>query len=191
LFGSIHEALDGLGAKVDLEKFALESARLNLAGNVVNAAAREAGLRSQRAIIVKLVETQQTQIDLVKARMKLGAASRNDLLAAEGAIELTRATLPAVDKALTQNQNLLARLVGRGEQAQSLPVFELSEFKLPETLPLSLPISSRQRHRFALPTLQSVLPMGISIRVSVLQEAMAAVPINYQIYLKANPAYGL
>ncbi len=146
LFGSIHEALDGLGAKVDLEKFALESSRLNLAGNVVNAAAREAGLRSQRAIIVKLVETQQTQIDLVKARMKLGAASRNDLLAAEGAIELTRATLPAVDKALTQNQNLLARLVGRGEQAQSLPVFELSEFKLPETLPLSLPSElARQR----------------------------------------------
>jgi len=146
LFGSIHEALDGLGAKVDLEKFALESARLNLAGNVVNTAAREAGLRYQRAIILKLLETQQTQIDLVKARIKLGGASRNDLLAAEGAFEVTRATLPPVDKALTQNQHLLARLVGRGSQAESLPIFELSGFKLPETLPVSLPSElARQR----------------------------------------------
>ena len=146
LFGSIHEALDGLGAKVDVEKYALESARLNLAGNVVNAAAKEAGLRAQRAIIISLLETQQTQIDLVQARIKLGGASRNDLLAAEGAIEMTRASLPPVDKALSQNRNLLARLVGRGTQAESLPIFELSGFKLPETLPISLPSElARQR----------------------------------------------
>jgi NodT family efflux transporter outer membrane factor (OMF) lipoprotein len=146
LFGSIHDALAGLDAQVDVERFALEAARLNLAGNVVTTVAREAGLRAQKSAVLKVMEVQQAQIHLVQSRMNIGSATRNELLSAQGALELTQSSLPSIEKSLAQTRNLLATLVAQGTQAESLPIFELSGFKLPPTLPISLPSElARQR----------------------------------------------
>lgn len=146
LFGSIHDALAGLDAQVDVERFALEAARLNLAGNIASTAVREAGLRAQRAAIMQVVSAQTAQCQLVEARIQLGSATRNELLAAQANLEQTESTLPPVDKALAQTRNLLTTLVGRGTQTQALPEFELSGFHLPASLPISLPSElARQR----------------------------------------------
>jgi NodT family efflux transporter outer membrane factor (OMF) lipoprotein len=146
LFGSIHDALAGLDAQVDVERYALEAARLNLAGNVVTTAAREAGLRAQKAALLRVIGVQQAQINLVQSRIQIGSATRNELLTAQAALELTQSSLPPVDKALAQTRNLLGTLVGRGGQAENLPVFELSGFQLPSRLPISLPSElARQR----------------------------------------------
>jgi len=146
LFGSIHDALAGLDAQVDVERYALEAARLNLAGNIVTTASREAGLRAQKAAILRVIAVQQAQINLVQSRIDLGSATRNELLATQAALELTQSGLPPVEKALAQTRNLLATLVGRGGEAEGLPIFELSGFKLPSSLPMSIPSElARQR----------------------------------------------
>jgi NodT family efflux transporter outer membrane factor (OMF) lipoprotein len=93
-----------------------------------------------------VIAVQQAQINLVQSRIDLGSATRNELLAAQASLELTQSSLPPVEKALAQTRNLLATLVGRGGEAESLPIFELSAFKLPSSLPMSIPSElARQR----------------------------------------------
>jgi NodT family efflux transporter outer membrane factor (OMF) lipoprotein len=146
LFGGIREALDGLGAQIDVQRFQLEATRLSLAGNIVTAAAREAGIRAQRDATLGLMQHQQAQLSLARARLALGSATRAETLGAELAVRATAATLPALDKSLAQLRNQLAVYVGRPAGAAPLPEFRLEDFRLPRELPLSLPSElARQR----------------------------------------------
>lgn len=139
LFGGIRDALDGLGAQVDVQRYQLEAARLSLAGNIVAAALREGGLRSQRRATLAVMQAQQSLLDLAQARLQLGSASRSDVLNAESALRATTASLPAQDKALALARDQLAAYVGRPDGVQALPSFELESFQLPAELPLSVP----------------------------------------------------
>jgi len=146
LFGGTRRRLEALESEIEYRRFQLEGAHIALTANVVTAAVKEASLRSQIRATREILAAQEKQLELVGLRLRLGGASRSDLLAQQTQVAQTRATLPPLERDLEQTRHQLAVLVGRFPGEAALPAFELDEMILPERLPVSLPSSLvRQR----------------------------------------------
>ena len=89
---------------------------------------------------------QEKQLDVVECQFQLGGVSRSDVLAQRTQVAQTRATLPPLEKELSQTRHQLAVLAGILPSEAALPEFELDSLQLPQELPVSLPSSLvRQR----------------------------------------------
>jgi NodT family efflux transporter outer membrane factor (OMF) lipoprotein len=140
LFGRTQRELEALQARVDYQGFQLEGARLTLASNVVTSAVQEASLRGQLQATRDIIATQEEQLDMIVKKFELGGIARTDELAQRAALAQSRATVPPLEKRLSQTRHLLAVLAGRFPgDAADLPQFHLEDFRLPEELPVSLP----------------------------------------------------
>jgi NodT family efflux transporter outer membrane factor (OMF) lipoprotein len=137
--GGARRELEALRAGVDFERFQLEAAYLSLTANIATAAFREASLREQVRATREIVDAQEHQLQLVEKQFALGAIARSDVLAQRAQLAQTRANLPPLEKALAQTRNQLAVLVGKFPSEAALPELDLAAFRLPQTLPLSLP----------------------------------------------------
>ncbi|HEY6862400.1 MAG TPA: TolC family protein, partial [Burkholderiales bacterium] len=113
LFGGNRRQLESLQAAVDYQDYQLAGAHLALTANIVTAAVQEASLRAQIQATREVEAAQQQILDVVEKQLKLGAVARADVLAQRAQLAQTRATLPALEKALAQARNTLAALVGR------------------------------------------------------------------------------
>jgi NodT family efflux transporter outer membrane factor (OMF) lipoprotein len=144
--GGARRELEALLAQIDYQRLQLEAAHLTLAGNVVTAAVQEASLRAQIGATREAAEAQEKILGLVEKQFALGAVSRAEVLAQRAQLAQLRATLPPLEKALAQTRNALAALVGRFPADAGLPESELTQMRLPQALPLSLPSElARQR----------------------------------------------
>jgi NodT family efflux transporter outer membrane factor (OMF) lipoprotein len=139
LAGGARRELEALEAGVDFQRFQLEAAYLSLTSNIATTAFREAALREQIRATREIVEAQERQLQLVEKQLALGAVARSDVLAQRAQYAQTRANLPPLEKALAQTRNQLAVLVGKFPGETSLPELDLAAFRLPQTLPVSLP----------------------------------------------------
>ncbi len=140
LFGGTRRELEGLQAQVDYQRYQLEGAYLTLAANIVTTAVQEASLRARIGATREILAAQEKQLDLVEQRFQLGGAARTDVLAQRTQLAQTRATLPPLEKQLSQSRHLLAVLAGRfPDEAAALPEFGLDGLNLPQELPVSLP----------------------------------------------------
>jgi NodT family efflux transporter outer membrane factor (OMF) lipoprotein len=147
IFGGARRELEALQSQVNYQRFQFEGAYLTLTSNIVTTAIKEASLRAQILATRDILKVQEKQLDLVEHQFRVGAVSRSDVLAQQTQLAQSRATLPPLEKNLTQTRHLLAVLAGRlpGEGA-TLPEFELDGLNLPGELPVSLPSSLvRQR----------------------------------------------
>jgi NodT family efflux transporter outer membrane factor (OMF) lipoprotein len=82
----------------------------------------------------------------VEEQLRLGGASRSDVLAQRAQLAQTQALLPPLEKQLAQARHQLAVLAGKLPSEAALPEFDLDDFQLPEELPVSLPsLLVRQR----------------------------------------------
>jgi NodT family efflux transporter outer membrane factor (OMF) lipoprotein len=140
IFGGERRALEALKAQVDYQGFQLQGTYLTLTANTVTTAIREASLRAQLQATKEILQDQQQAYGLVQRQFQLGSISRADVLAQKTQLARTQATLPPLEKALSQTRHQLAILVGRlpGEAA-SLPAFDITTLELPADLPVSLP----------------------------------------------------
>ncbi len=147
LFGGARRELESLRAQIDYERFLVEGAYLTITSNIITTAMSEASLREQIRATQEIIDTETKQLDLVERQFQLGAVSKTDVLAQRAQLAQTRATLPPLEKALSQTRHLLAVLAGLlPSEAATLPEFTLADFTLPEDLPVSLPSSLvRQR----------------------------------------------
>jgi len=147
LFGRTRRELEALQAQVDFQGFQVKGAYLTLTSNIVTAAFQEASLRGQLQATREILATQEELLALVEKQFELGGVARTDVLAQRASLAQSRATLPPLEKRLSQTRHLLAVLAGRFPgNATDLPEFDLKEFHLPEELPVSLPSSlARQR----------------------------------------------
>jgi NodT family efflux transporter outer membrane factor (OMF) lipoprotein len=64
---------------------------------------------------------------------------RSETLQAQAQLENTRATLPAIEKQRDVQRDALLRLIGSAPEQGAIPMLTLSDFVLPDTLPVSLP----------------------------------------------------
>jgi NodT family efflux transporter outer membrane factor (OMF) lipoprotein len=139
VFGSQRRKIESAQAQAEYQRFQLEATYLSLSANVVTTAIREAFLRAQIAATQKVVDASRHQLEVVQHQFEIGGAAKTDVLTQQTQLAQLLATLPPLQKQLEQNRNLLAVLLG---QLPSQPLdmqFELSDLKLPENLPLSLP----------------------------------------------------
>ncbi len=107
--------------------------------NVVAAAILEASLRAQVEATQRIIADQRDTLGILQRQSGLGAISGADVAAQQAALAQAEATLPPLLKALAQQRNLLATLTGRFPDRNLAEQFTLTDLKLPQALPLSLP----------------------------------------------------
>ena len=139
LFGGNRRFLESLAAQADYQGFQLAAARLALAGNVVTAAFSQAQFAAQVDATAAIVKAQQDQLDIARKRFELGASARSEVLTLETQLEQNRASLPLLVNRMQQADHLLAVLIGEAPGAVDIPQFALSDFKLPQSLPVVVP----------------------------------------------------
>jgi NodT family efflux transporter outer membrane factor (OMF) lipoprotein len=139
LFGGTRRQTEAVKAQADWQRFQLEAAYLTLTSNLVAAAVQEAGLRGQIATTRHIIDIQTQSLELLRRQLALGQVATADVAAQEAALAQTQASLPALEKQLAQQRDLLARLIGSFPSEKIAAEFELSSLQLPEELPVSLP----------------------------------------------------
>lgn len=146
IFGGARRELESLQAQVDYEHFQLLGTYLTLTANIVTSAVQEASLRAQLQATREILADQQRAYELVQRQFQLGGISHADVLAQQTQLAQTRATLPPLEKALSQTRHFLAVLVGKlPNDAGTLPEFDIHNITLPKELPVSLPSSLVRR----------------------------------------------
>lgn len=139
LFGGNRRTLEGLAAAVDYQRFQLEGTYLTLISNVVQTAIQESSLRAQLKTTLEVLELQKRALEVVQVQFDAGAVAKSSLLTQQTQVAQTEATVPPLEKSLSQARHQLAVLVGKLPSEQGLPEFDVDSLKLPENLPVSLP----------------------------------------------------
>ena len=141
VFGGTRRQIESDAAQAEYQRFELEATYLTLTANVVNTAVTLASVRDRIAATQEIIRIQTAQLDLIKSRLRLGAASGADMLAQEANLAQTRATLPPLQKQLDQARNQMTAYLGRFPNQEPIEHFDLTGLHLPEELPVSLPSS--------------------------------------------------
>ncbi|MHB1099050.1 MAG: efflux transporter outer membrane subunit [Burkholderiales bacterium] len=139
LFGGLRRQIESQEAQVEYESYQYQGAIIALTANVVTSAVTEASLREQIASTKAIISSEEKQVRIVENQFKLGGVSRADLLIQKGQLAQARASLPPLEKALSQVRHQLAVYAGKTPQEAGLPEVRLEELHLPENLPVSLP----------------------------------------------------
>lgn len=139
LAGGNRRALEALAARTDYSRYELEGARLTLAANMATTAILRAMLAAQISATQVIIDAQEEQLAVTRARIRLGQAATDELLSLQTQAEQTRAGLPFLRKQLDQSEHLLATLSGQAPGSAEVPGFTLDEFELPVDLPVVLP----------------------------------------------------
>ena len=145
LFGSVRHGVEVQEARVAFQRWQLEGATLSLTANVATASFQEAAMQAQLDVLQQVVELLQQQADLTAKQVAIGAKSQGDLLAVQAQFASAQATLPPLKLAQASLRNQLAVLMGRLPSEADAPISDLSGFRLPEEVPLSLPSELARR----------------------------------------------
>jgi NodT family efflux transporter outer membrane factor (OMF) lipoprotein len=139
VFGGIRRQVEGLRAQADNANFQLQATYLTLTANLATTAIREASLRAQLRATEDIEKLQQDELAIVERRFNLGAVTKTDVLTQRTALAQTRASLPPLQRQLSQLRHQLALYSGRTPESAGLPSFELDGLELPLQLPVSVP----------------------------------------------------
>lgn len=137
-FGGARRQIESLVAQVDYQQFLLIAAHLTLTSNIVTTTITVASLQAQIDATNALIHAQEQQLTILKKQFKLGAISNESVFAQQTLLEQTRASLPTLQKNLSQTRHALSALIGR-YPSNPLPPIKLDELHLPVYLPISLP----------------------------------------------------
>lgn len=152
IFGANRRAVESLSAIAESERFELEAAHLTLTSNLVTTVIQEASLRNQIDVTKKLIKSSSEVYNLFKKEEELGNISRADTTAQEAVLARIEQSLPELEKQLALTRNQLTALIGdfptnqTNQTNQTKEIFNLSDLKLPTTLPVSIP-SKLLEHR--------------------------------------------
>lgn len=138
-WGGNRRQVESLAAQANAQRFQLEATYLTLTSNLVNAAIEEASLRAQIQATQKIIDGQARIFGTLRRQQTLGDVAEATVEAQEAALEQSRATLPPLEKQLSQQRDLLAALTGRMPDEYIDAQFQLEDLQLPVELPLSLP----------------------------------------------------
>src|SRR5690606_16768905 len=137
--GGIRRQEQAYAARADLRQYELQAAELTLAGNIATTAISRAQLAAQHEATSSILKAQDEQLRHARQRVRLGSASPDEALSLAAQAEQTRAQLPVLEKKMQQADHLLAVLAGQAPAAATVPEFTLSDFSLPQKLPLRVP----------------------------------------------------
>jgi NodT family efflux transporter outer membrane factor (OMF) lipoprotein len=139
VFGLNRRLVESLHAAEQQTRFELTATYLALTANVVVAVLQEAGLREQIRVTDELVAASSNSLEVLRKQQARGYASRLDVMAQEAQLAQVSATLPPLSKQLALQRDLLATLCGALASDGVPEEFTLSQLRLPQELPLSVP----------------------------------------------------
>ena len=139
VFGLNRRTVESLEAQAQQARFALAATHITLSSNVAAGAIQEASLRGQIDATRELITINTNMLKILWDQYKKGYASELDVAAQESQLALVAATLPPLLKQLAQQRDLLAVLSGGFPNQDLTEKFELSNLRLPQELPVSLP----------------------------------------------------
>jgi NodT family efflux transporter outer membrane factor (OMF) lipoprotein len=139
VFGGERRTLEGLRAQVDNQIYQLEASVLTLTSNVAASAIGLAATREQIEVTHQIIAVEEQQLRLIERQYESGARTRADLLQQQSNLASVRATLPALQQQLASYEHALAALTGQYPHDAAHVALKLSDLKLPEEIPVSLP----------------------------------------------------
>lgn len=146
VFGGNRRALEGMAAQMDYQSHEWQAARMTLAANVVTTAIRQADVSERLAATRELLAAQVQQQDIMRQRVAAGGIAQADLSNQELLVAQTRATLPPLEKQLSQATHQLAVYLGLPPAALTTPPLRLADLTLPDDIPTGVPSAlTRQR----------------------------------------------
>jgi NodT family efflux transporter outer membrane factor (OMF) lipoprotein len=145
VFGGQRRTVENLAAQVEQQKQTARAAYLTLIGNVVNASVAGAAYRAEIEATEKIIALQKEQLKITENQAKAGTVQYSSVLAIKAQLAATEATLPPIQKSLSQTRHLLTALAGQTPEQWEPPPLALADFTLPVELPVSLPSEMTRR----------------------------------------------
>jgi NodT family efflux transporter outer membrane factor (OMF) lipoprotein len=139
VFGGLHRQVESAAAQAENQRYQADAAYLTLTTNVAAAALQIAGLNAQLQAADDAVAADRRTLELTQRQQRLGQSSTADVASAQAALEQADGLAPPLRKAIGAQRDLLAVLVGRTTEAAPSDAMTLADFRLPPTLPVSLP----------------------------------------------------
>ena len=139
LFGGERRMLENAQAQADEARFQLEASYLTLTSGIVSTAIQMASIREQIAATHEIIALEEKELNLIQRQYDIGSRARADVLQQQSNLATVRATLPGLQQQLSVADHQLAVLVGRFPHDAAPVDFELSNLRLPQDLPVSLP----------------------------------------------------
>jgi NodT family efflux transporter outer membrane factor (OMF) lipoprotein len=122
-----------------VQTFQREAVYLTLTSNIALAAIQEASLRGQIAATNRIITLQSDLLGILQRQFDRGQIAQPDVLAQETAVAQAKLLLPPLERQLAQQRDLLAFLTGRFPSEAMAVAFQLASFRLPHSLPLTVP----------------------------------------------------
>lgn len=139
IWGGLRRAIEQQQAGANYQRFQLEQAYLTLTSGVAASAVQAASLAGQIAVQKALIGFEQKQLDTVHAQFEAGGATGTDLATQQAQLAQAQTILVPLLTELAQTRDQLAAYLGRAPSQAALPDFDLDDFTLPETVPVSVP----------------------------------------------------
>ncbi len=139
VFGGARRQVESLHAEVDFERNTMLAAYLAMTANIVNTSIARAGYRAEIAATQSLIDAAAEQVELAQIQAKAGTMPYAAALSLQSQLSGLQASLAPLEFRDDQADHLLAVLVGHAPAEWTPPDLALSDFSLPEDLPLSLP----------------------------------------------------
>jgi NodT family efflux transporter outer membrane factor (OMF) lipoprotein len=139
LFGGNRRRTEAAAARAEAQGWRTEAAYLTLTSNVAVQAITIATLRSAiDALEASIIDDQKT-VDLIARAAELGGSTEAARIQAVTQLERDRAFLPGLQGQLAEARHALALLSGQAPGSWAPPDFDMSDFHVANTVPVSLP----------------------------------------------------
>jgi NodT family efflux transporter outer membrane factor (OMF) lipoprotein len=139
IWGGSRRQVEALGAQVEAQKYELAAAQVILASNVADAVIAQAAYREEIEATKATLALLQEQVRIANAQATGGTAPYSTVLTLESQVASTQATVPPLEEKIDQATDLLAALTGTTPARWQQPALALSDLKLPQDVPLTLP----------------------------------------------------
>jgi NodT family efflux transporter outer membrane factor (OMF) lipoprotein len=139
IFGGTKRLIEERSAQAELQKHRYDAAYLTVTGDVANEALLLASARAQIDAVQVLIADDKKNLELVSSAHQYGSATQVDVALATTRLAQDETLLPPLAQQRDVARHALSVLVGKSPGDWTAPDFDLSDFKLPESVPVSLP----------------------------------------------------
>lgn len=137
--GGLKRSIEERQALEQYQRSERDAAYLTLTGGIAAEAVRAAALRAQIEALTQLLTQDQNTLDLVTTAFNDGSVSRVDVLTAQSQLASDQTQMPPLRHELAVARHALAVLVGEPPASAQEPDLQLTAFRLPQELPVTLP----------------------------------------------------
>ncbi|RDS86932.1 RND transporter [Dyella psychrodurans] len=139
IFGGTKRLVEERSAQAELQKHRYDAAYLTVTGDVASEAIQLASARAQIDAVQVLIADDKKNLDLVRAAHQYGSATQVDIALATTQLAQDETLLPPLTQQRDVARHALSILVGKSPGEWTAPDFDLSDFTLPQDMPVSLP----------------------------------------------------